>query len=86
MEAWRRDGCGGWGGVKTTLKQQERGPKAQSSWSAEYSAPLTLSNEKRETLYSLTNAPDPTNSPDPRSPATGANDDRVGAVESDEAI
>ena len=37
-------------------------------------------------FYSLANAPDPTNSPDPRSPASRADDDGVGAVESDEAI
>ena len=52
--------------------------------------PQTPSQTKRKeetvSLYSLTNAPDPTNSPNPRSPATRADDDGVGAVESDEAI
>ena len=52
--------------------------------------PLTHSQTKKEketiSLHLLANAPDPTNSPDPRSPATGTDDDGVGAVESDEAV
>ena len=60
---------------------QVRAPK-----SAPHSTSPSNKTKKRETLYSLTNAADPANSPDPRSPATGADDDRVGAVEGDKAV
>ena len=77
-----------WGRHKSAVADGE-GSKQRSNTKKEGKSPVELERpNKKETVsfYSLANAPDPTNSPNPRSPATRADDDGVGAVESDKAI